>query len=804
MGTLVQDVKYGVRMLLKNRGFTAVAVLTLALGIGANTAVFSVVNGVLLRPLPFPEPDRLVWMQSASLGASNWSGGPLSPPDFKDIREQNKSFDHLAAFIENPSTLAGAGEPERVSAAAVSADFFDLLGATPVIGRTFLAEDEQVVMPQVLILSYGLWQRRYGGDPGIVGKNMTVDGKSLTVVGVMPLGFKFPEDAELWNPLPFKAPGMSVRRFHFLSVVGRLKKGVSLSQSQADITAICRTLERQYPASNTDYGTQVIPLEENLVGSLRPTFTVLLVAVGFVLLIACANVASLLLARATARQKEIAVRASLGAGTLRMVRQLLTESVLLALLGGGLGILLAIWGIDFLIRLNPADIPRLNEVNINGTVLGFTLGLSVLTGLIFGVAPAMKSARLDLTETLKEGGRGSSTGRGRHRLHSILVAAEVAVAFVLLIGAGLMLRSFQRLGKVDPGFDPSNVVTMQVPLPFGSKADAPKWAEFFRQLVDRVKNVPGVQSVGAISELPLSGQLNDTSFTIDGQAPPPNGQGYFAQQPRVTPDYFKAFGIPLMKGRFFTDQDGPNSAKVVIVSDSLARRYFPKEDPIGKHITIDFDEPFDCEIVGVVGSIRHYSLQSRLALEMYVPESQKPEAQLNVVVRSASAPSAIGAAVKKEVQTLNSDLPVYQIRTMEQVIASSVARPRLRTLLLAIFSSVALILAAAGIYGVMSYSVSQRTHEIGIRMALGARQNDVLKLVVGRGLLLALIGIGVGLGLAFGVTRFIASLLFGVRPTDPLTFSCIAGLLAGVALLASYIPARRATKVDPMVALRYE
>ncbi|HLY62317.1 MAG TPA: ABC transporter permease [Terriglobia bacterium] len=804
MGTLLQDVNYGVRMLLKNRGFTAVAVLTLALGIGANTAVFSVVNGVLLRPLPFPEPDKLLWMQSASLGASNWSGGPLSPPDFKDIRDQNKSFDHLAAFFDNPSILAGTGEPERVSAAAVSMDFFETLGAKPFLGRTFLAEDEQVETPQVVILSHGLWQRRFGGDPGIIGKNMTVNAISLTVVGVMAQGFKFPEDSELWNPIPFKNSGMVVRRFHFLSVVGRLKQGVSLQQSQSDITSICRSLERLYPASNTDYGAQVISLEESLVGSLKPTLTVLLVAVGFVLLIACANVASLLLARASARQKEIAVRASLGAGTLRMVRQLLTESVLLSLLGGGLGIFLAIWGIEFLISLNPADIPRLNEVSVNGTVLGFTLGLSVLTGMIFGVAPALKSARLDLTETLKEGGRGSSSGRGRHRLHSILVAAEVAVAFVLLIGAGLMLRSFQQLGNVNPGFDPSNVVTMQLPLPFVNKADAPKWAEFYRQLVDRVKNLPGVQYVGGISELPLSGQLNDTSFTIDGQAPPPNGQGYFAQQPRVTPDYFKAFGIPLMKGRYFTNQDDANSAKVVIVSDSLARRYFSKVDPIGKHITIDFDVPFDCEIVGVVGSIRQYTLSSGLTLAMYVPEAQKPQPQLNIVVRSTGDPLVIAAAVKKEVQTLNSDLPVYQIRTMEQVISSSVARPRLRTLLLAIFSTVALILAAAGIYGVMSYSVSQRTHEIGIRMALGARRNDVLKMVVGKGLLLALIGIGVGLGVAFGVTRFIASLLFGVRPTDPITFACIAGLLAGVALLASYIPARRATRVDPMVALRYE
>jgi putative ABC transport system permease protein len=659
-------------------------------------------------------------------------------------------------------------------------------------------------LPNVVMLSHGLWQRRFGGDPGVVGKSVTLDGRSMTVVGVMPAGFKFPEDSELWQPLPLKFRDMSVRRFHFLSVIGRLKKGVTMQQAQADVTSICRNLEKAYPASNTDYGAQIIPLEENLVGSLKPTFTVLMFAVGFVLLIACANVASLLLARATSRQKEFAVRASLGATSYRMVRQLLVESVLLALWGGGLGILLAIWGIGFLISLGPADIPRLDSVRVNGTVLAFTLAVSVLTGLIFGIVPAMKSARLDLTETLKEGGRGSSAGRGRHRLHSILVASEVAVALVLLVGAGLMLRSFQRLGNVNPGFDSSNVLTMQVSLPFAKEEDAPKWAEFFRQLMDRVKSLSGVQSAGGITELPLSGQLNDTSFTIDGQPPPVPGQGHFAQQPRITPNYFKAFGIPLLKGRYFTDQDGPNAPKVVIISESLARRYFPNEDPIGRRMTIDFEKPFDCEIVGVVGSIRQYSLSSGLAQAMYVPEAQSPNSMMNIVVRSTVAPLAMAAAVKKEVQALNSDLPVYQVRTMEQVMASSVARPRLRTMLVTIFSCVALILAAAGIYGVMSYSVSQRTHEIGIRMALGARRSDVLKMVVGKGLLLALIGIGAGLAMAFGVTRFIAGFLFDIRATDPLTYSCIAAILAAVAFLASYIPARRATKVDPMEALRYE
>jgi putative ABC transport system permease protein len=804
MNSILQDIRYGFRMLAKNPAFTAIAVLTLALGIGANTAVFSVVNGVLLRPLPFPEPGRLVWMQSASLGASDWSGGPLSPPDFKDIREQSKSFDHLVAFIQNPATLSGTGEPERVPGAVVTSDFFSMLGGNPAYGRTFLPDDDEVELPNVVMLSHGLWQRRFGGDPAVVGKMVTLDGRSMTVVGVMPAGFKFPEEAELWQPLPLKLREMSVRRFHFLSVIGRLKDGITQQQAQADVTGICRNLAKAYPASNTDYGAQVIPLEENLVGSLKPTFTVLMIAVGFVLLIACANVASLLLARATSRQKEIAVRASLGAGTFRMVRQLLTESMMLSLMGGGLGILLAVWGIGFLVSLSPADIPRLDEVSVNGTVLAFTLGISALTGLIFGIVPALKSARLDLTETLKEGGRGSSAGRGRHRLHSILVASEIAIALVLLIGAGLMLRSFQRLGNVNPGFDASNVLTMQVSLPFTKEEDAPKWAEFFRQLMDRVKSLPGVESAGGITELPLSGQLNDTSFTIDGQPPPAPGEGHFAQQPRVTPDYFKAFGIPLLKGRYFTEQDGPNAPKVVIISESLARKYFPKEDPIGKRMTIDFEKPFDCEIVGVVGAIRQYSLDSGLAQAMYVPEAQSPNTMMNIVVRSTVAPLAMASAVKKEVQTLNSSLPVYQIRSMQQVMASSVARPRLRTLLLTIFSCVALILAAAGIYGVMSYSVSQRTHEIGIRMALGARQNDVLKMVVGKGLLLALIGIGAGLAMAFGVTRFIASLLYDVRPTDPLTFICIAGILAGVAFLASYIPARRATRVDPMEALRYE
>jgi putative ABC transport system permease protein len=801
METFIQDLRYGVRVLLKSPGFTAVAVIALALGIGANTAVFSVVNTVLLKPLPYKDSDRLILMFGASL-ESGRVGGSVSPPDFLDYREQNTTLERLAAVSNASFSLTGGTEPERIQSARVSEGFFETLGINPLYGRTFTSEEEQAGRDEVVILGNGLWQRRFGADPNLLGQTITLNDKSYTVVGIMPSGFQYPRDVELWVPFTFKVPQTSVRRFHYLRPVGLLKPGVSVQQAQADFTSIARRLADQYPDSNRDYGAGIVSMTERIVGDMREPLWILSGAVGFVLLIACANVANLLLARASARQKEIAIRSALGASRSRVTRQLLTESILLSVFGGALGLLVAWWGVAGLVALSSDNIPRVKEVGIDGRVLGFTVLVSLVTGIIFGLIPAIQASRTDLNETLKEGGRSAATALGQW-VRRTLVVFEVAIALFVLIGAGLMIKSFMRLSEVDPGFKSDNVLTMQVALTQGKYPEASGRVNFFRELIHRLEALPGVQAVGAVSELPMSGQNNDTRFSIEGKPSDPNNPTY-ANSRVASPDYFNALGIPLLKGRYFADADSETAPKVVIISESFAREAFPNEDPVGQHILIDFGEEWKGEIVGVVGNIRHRGLSAEPWREMYVNQYQAPINSTNLVVRAGSDPTRLTAAIKAEVQAMDKDVPLYSVRTMENLVSESVAQPRFRTLLLTIFAVVALVLAAVGIYGVMSYYVTQRTHEIGIRMALGASQKDVMRLVVGQGMALALAGVGVGLIGAFLLTRLMVSLLYQISASDPTTFAVISITLTAVALLASYIPARRATKVDPMVALRYE
>jgi len=803
-----QDIRYGWRMLAKRSAFTVIAVLTLGLGIGANTAVFSVFYGVLMRPLPYPQPERLVWTSAASLHTGRVYAGAISPPDFVDYRTRSTVFEHLAAFISGDSTLTGSGEAERIPSAAVSSGFFETLGVNPALGRAILPDDEQVEWPQVVVLSHSFWQSRFGGDPHVIGRATVLDGRKMTIVGVMPAGFEFPQGARLWNPLPFKLDEMNVRRFHFLRVIGRLKAGVTQQQAQAQMTSVNLALEKMYPDSNTDFGSKLVSLQEKLVGDMRPTLRVLLAAVGLVLLIACANVAQLLLARASTRHNEIAIRASLGASSGRLTRQLLTESLLLGLLGGTLGVLLALAGLHGLTATNPTNIPRLDQVHLDLRALTFTAVLSILTGLVFGLAPARRSSKLEVTETLKEGGRGPSPGRSHHQLHHVLVSAELAVSLVLLIGAALMIRSLLQLQNVNPGFEQASVLSLQVSLPRfpTNQVDPSRDPAFFSQLLDRLRAVPGVQYVGLISELPLTGQENDTYFTIEDR-PPSSPVRRPDEDARVTSaDYFRAMGIALLAGRYFTEADDHNAARVAIVSQSFVHKYLPNQNPLGQHLVIDFGIPFRCEIVGVVGDVRHRSMASPPTPTMYVPYGQRglSGAGANVVIRSGTPRLTLLSAVRREVQGLDKDVPVYGVHAMPDLVWQSVARPRFRTVLLGSFAGIALLLAAAGIYGVVSYWVTQRTHEIGVRVALGASRRDVMKLVLGQELIWALSGVAAGLAAAFALVRFISSLLYEVRPVDPLSFLTVPILLLSVALVASCIPARRATRVDPIVALRYE
>ena len=809
MGALLQDIRYGTRMLWKSPGFTLVAIFTLSLGIGANSAIFSVVNAVVLRPLPFKNPETLVRL-NGELKRFGVDKEPFSYPDVMDLKAQGQSFEHLAAYNQATAALTGGNEPERLRGVTVSAELFPLLGVEPVMGRAFTVEDDRFESAPVVVLSHALWQRRFGGDPQLIGQTIMLNGRSTTVLGIMPPDFNFPVQTiqrDYWMPLaPSVGKRANERGSHYLNVMARLKPGVTLAQAEAETKALFARLEAQYPNSNIGFGVNLIQAHEDVIKDVKPALLVLLGAVGFVLLIACANVANLLLARAAGRAKEIAIRTALGAGRLRIVRQLLTESVLLSLVGGSLGLLIAVWGVDLLMAASPADIPRMRELGLDARVLSFTFAISIVTGIFFGLAPALQASKLDLNESLKEGGRGSTEGLRRNRVRSLLVISEVALSLVLLVSAGLLIKSFMRLRDVNPGFNADNVLTVGVSLPPAKYTEEQQQAAFFRDVIERVRTLPGVVSAGAVFPLPLSGSNRANTFEIAGRPPANPGEEVDANDRITTPDYFRAMGIPLLKGRVFTERDNADAPEVVVINETFARRFFPNEDPLGKRIITDRENnPSGMEIVGVVGDVRHKSLDVEGGAEFYHSYLQTPERSMSLVVRAATDdPTSIASELRSAVQQVDKDQPISNIMTMEQLLAESVAQRRFNMLLLGIFSAVALLLAGVGIFGVMNYSVTQRTHEIGIRMALGAQASDVLKMVVGQGMALALVGVCVGVASSFILTRIMSNLLFGVSATDPVTFAGVSLLLTLIALLSCYIPARRATKVDPMIALRYE
>ena len=799
LGTLVNDLRYGFRMLAKKPGFTIVAITTLALGIGANTAIFSVINAVLLRPFPYPDAERLVTARSN-----------LSLPDLEDMQAQSRSFEDIGGVVLQALDYTGGSEPVQVQAGLSNAGIFKVLGAQPIMGRVISPEEDRYGGERVVVLSYGFWQRQMGGDPKVVGQTIPLSGNSYTVVGVMPAGFEAPrESPEVWvslrvtNPLAAKARGV-----HFLRTYWLLKPGVTLEQAQAEMGSIDRWLEQQYPEENKGRTTRLMSLHERVAGDTRPALFILFGAVGLVLLIACANFANLLLARSASREREIVIRAALGAKRSRLVRQMLTESVLLSLLGGAVGLVLALWSIDLLRSLKPADLPRLSAISIDARVLFFTLGVSILTGLVFGLVPALNSSRLNVNEALKEGGRSATAGAARHRFSSLLVVSELALALVLLIGAGLLIKGFWRLRAVEPGFNPEHLLSMRVELPEARYREIPKQTQFRRQVLEAINGLPGVKAA-MVSEIPLVNDALMHNFIIQGRPAISPGEEPELFSRSVGGDYFNTMSIPLRAGRDFTAQDGADAPLVGIINESMVRQYFQNENPIGARIrwARQEGEPQWMTIIGVAGDVKHFGLNEPEAPAVYTPyaQSQQPwKRWMYLVVRSDADPSTLVNLVKNQIWTVDNQIPVTRVQTMREIMAASVAGQRFNMLLLGIFASVALALAGVGIYGVISYSVTQRTHEIGIRMALGAQTRDVLKLILGQGLLLAAIGVVIGVAGAFALTRVMSSLLFGVSATDPATFTVVALLLIAVALLASYIPARRAMKVDPMVALRYE
>ncbi len=814
MNNLLQDIRFGLRMLVKSPSISIVATIALALGIGANTAIFSVVNAVLLRPLPFPNSDALVSVFETNRDRG-LERGSHSYPNFFDVRSQNNVFEHMAAYHGSDFIMTGRGEPARLQGTVVTANAFPLLGVQPMLGRMFVADDDKPSESgRVVILSNALFRSRFQSDPNIVNQTITLDGRPYTVVGVMPPGFEFPiqnEPVELWTTVAGDASGeepiTNQRGAHFLQAIARLKPGVTKEQVASDLSTIAARLEQHYPDTNTRRGLRAESALAAMVGEVRPALMVLLYAVACVLLIACANVANLLLARATSRHKEMAIRAALGASRMRVIRQLLTESILLSLVGGTVGLVLAVWWSDLLIALGKENIPRAVNVGMDWRVLGFTLGISVLTGLIFGLVPAFHSSKTELVESLKEGGRGTSEGGRRNLMRSILVVSELAIAVVLLVCAGLLIKSLWRLQSVKSGMQIDNVLTFNAALP-EVKYNWEKQSKFFEELKTRLEATPGVQSASAIDPLPLSRELFVISFEIDGRPVAPKDEPV-AEFFTTGVGYFRTMGIPIIKGRDFDNRDKHGSTPVIIVSETFARQFFPNEDPIGKRVkpgisSIENENSTMREIIGVVGDIRNRGLNSESRPAYYVPQTQVPFSQMVVVAKTTAEPRSLISAVTKEVAAMDQDVPLFDVKTMREYLATSVAAPRFNSTLWSIFAAVALVLTVVGLYGVMSYSVAQRTNEIGIRLALGAQTRDVMLMIVKQGSKLILIGLAIGLAGAYALTRLVASLLFGVTAKDPLTFVAVAVLLALVALLACYVPAWRATKVDPMEALRCE
>jgi putative ABC transport system permease protein len=805
--TFLQDLRYGIRMLRNKPGFAVVSVMTLALGIGANTAIFSVVNAVLLRPLPYQQPDRLVEIWETN-PIKAWKDAPAAPANFYDWEQQNDAFEGMANYSPSPGNfaLSGNGEPERLRGMTTSGNLFSVLGAEAALGRTFLPEETWKGKSDVVILSHGLWKRSFGADPDVIGQKISLDGKPRTIVGIMKDGFYFPtRESELWVPWGLDQNQIAkLRRPHFMRVVARLKPATTLEQAQAEMNTIAGRLEEQYPGTNTRMGVGLGLLHDWTVTDTRLPLLVLLAAVGFILLIACANIANLLLARAATRTREIAIRTALGAGRGRLVRQLLTESLVLSAVGGALGLVLALFGKDLLLAFSPGNIPRFDEITIDNSVFIFTLGITFLTTLIFGLVPALASSQFDLTVSLKEGGQKGGGGARQDRARSLFVVLEMAFALVLLIGAGLMIKSFVSLLHVNPGFDPENVLALQISLPGSKYKEDEQTVRFYQQALERMRSLPGVVDAGLTLMLPSQGAPWTSDFTIEGR--PPEEYGKEVRHNVVDSDYFRTMRVQLVNGRGFADSDAKERPAVIVINEALARGFFANEDPIGKRIKFSKPEVEDDwqTIIGVVSNEKLEGLSSNVRPEIYQSYLQNGASEVSLVVRTAGDPHALIGALRGEMRALDKDIPVFNIKTMNEVLYESVARERFTVLLLTIFAGVALVLSAVGIYGVTSYAVTQRTHEIGIRMALGAKKGDVLKLVVQHGAKLALAGVALGIASAFALTRLMETLLFGVSATDPLTFIAISSILLAVALGACAVPARRATKVDPMIALRYE
>ena len=802
MQIFLEDLRYAIRTLLKSPGFTTVAVLALALGIGATSAIFTVVNGVLLRPLDYDDPDRLVVLRETKL--PQFPRFSISPGNFESWRTGSTSFDRIAAYSIQFLNLTGRGDPEQLRGATATAGLFEMLGVQPALGRDFTPEEDQPGQDAVVILSHGLWQRRFGGDPALLGQALTLNGRVRTVIGMMPAGFEFPQaGTALWVPRALTPEQRDRHGSHYLSAAARLKDGVSLEQARTELRAIAARLEEEFPESNAGWSVIVTPMLENLVSGSRPALLVLLGAVGLVLLIACANVANLLLARATGRQKEIATRVALGAGRGRIVGQLLTESLLLGVVGGSGGILLALWGVSVLPELAP-ELPRINEVALDGRALAFTALVTILTSVVFGLAPALHASRPDLVDSLKEGGHGASGGRRRRRARSLLVVGEVALALVLLVGAGLLVRSFWLLQQVDPGFDADNVLVVSLSLPDAGYPEADDTRSFYRQLVERLASAPGVRAVGVTQSLPFFGDYV-LGYRVEGRPEPEPGQMPLTNHYVVTPDYFAAMGIRLRRGRLFTDRDREDGPPVLLINETLARQTFPDEDPIGQRVYVT-DGPGIVfrEIVGVVADVKQYGLASTARAQTYEAYWQRPFHFTSVVIRTESDPRGLAGIVRREVLSIDGDQPLSRVLTLEEIVGTSIAGERASTRLLTLFGGIALLLAAIGIYGVMAYSVAQRTREFGIRRAIGADRAAILRLVLGQGLTLATIGIVVGVAAAAALTRVMASLLYEVTPTDLSTFTVVPVVLFLAAFAACCLPALRATKVDPLAALRAE
>lgn len=815
METLIKDIRFGIRSLIKRPGFTAIAVITLALGIGANTAIFSVVNATLLRPLPFKDPERIVMMWGYLPKLAQTSDRlPSSAGNYLGLVKQTQTLQELAAFRQWSWQLTHAGDPEQLQGVRVSANFFTALGASPALGQTFTPDQDQEGATPVVIISHRFWQREFAADRNVLGKSLTLNGHTVTVVGVMPRDFEFPGGAnmvpglqfatrnDIWMPLAMTDQERNNQGSLNLAIIGRLNPGITINQAENEL----RTIETSLPLGTIGYTVNLVPLQKQMVGNIQRLLLVLLATVVFVLLIACANVANLLLARASSREKEMAIRGALGAGRWRIVRQLLTESMLLSLLGGLLGSLLAIWGTPLLVSLIPDKVPRIHEITVDLRVLGFALMISIITGIVFGLTPALQASRIDLNQSLKESARGTTGGLRQNRLRAFLIVSEVSLAVVLMIGASLLIKSFVRLLEVKPGFDPSHTLTMEVSLPTlppSKYANEQEQVAFFQQVLERLNHSPGVTATGAVLSLPLTGAEESTDLFIEGRPRLTADQRPESDYTIVTPDYFRALQIPLLKGRQFTDRDSNDASGVIIINDALAHRYWPNEDPLGQRITVGFEKS-PREIIGVVTSVKQSTLSAGARPAMYLPHLQRPTGGMSIVIRTSGDPLSLAALARQQIHSVDPTIPVTNIRTMDEIFSASVAQQRFSMLLVGVFGALAVALAAIGIYGVMGYTVTQRKHEIAVRMALGAKTNQVLRLILRDGLVLTSLGVVIGLAGAFALTRLMSSLLFDVKPTDAQTFITVSALLIFVALLACLIPARRATKVDPLVALRYE